>query len=99
MPVVPLLFTADHPVFSGHFPGHPIVPGVLLLDWAQAAIETHLGQRIQALAEAKFHSPATPADVLELDFEVSASVVRFEIRSAACRIASGRFPLPQGADA
>ena len=63
MPVVPLLFTADHPVFPGHFPGHL----------------------------------ATPADVLELDFEVSASVVWFEIRSAACRIASGRFPLPQSA--
>lgn len=93
MPVVPLPFAADHPVFPGHFPGHPIVPGVLLLDWAQAAIEAQLGQTLQALTEAKFHSPATPADVLELDFEVSVSVVRFEIRSAARKIASGRFPL------
>jgi 3-hydroxyacyl-[acyl-carrier-protein] dehydratase len=94
MPVVPLPFAADHPVFPGHFPGRPIVPGVLLLDWAQAAIEAQLGQNVQALAEAKFHSPATPADVLELDFEVGASAVRFEIRSAARKIASGRFPLP-----
>ena len=97
MPVVALPFAADHPVFAGHFPGQPIVPGVLLLDWAQAAIEAQLGQRFQALAEAKFHSPATPADALELDFEVGASAVRFEIRSAARRLASGRFPLPQGA--
>ena len=99
MPVVPLPFAADHPVFPGHFPGRPIVPGVLLLDWTQAAIEAQLGQRIQALAEAKFHSPATPADVLELDFEVSACAVRFEIRSAARKIASGRFALPQSAAA
>jgi 3-hydroxymyristoyl/3-hydroxydecanoyl-(acyl carrier protein) dehydratase len=97
MPVVALPFAADHPVFAGHFPGQPIVPGVLLLDWAQAAIEAQLGQHLQALAEAKFHSPATPADALLLDFEVGASAVRFEIRSAARRIASGRFPLPQGA--
>ena len=97
MPVVPLPFAADHPVFSGHFPGRPIVPGVLLLDWAQAAIEAQLGQSVQALAEAKFHSPATPADVLELDFEVGVSAVRFEIRSAARKIASGRFPLPASA--
>jgi 3-hydroxyacyl-[acyl-carrier-protein] dehydratase len=99
MPVVPLPFATDHPVFPGHFPGHPIVPGVLLLDWAQAAIEAQLGQRFQALAEAKFHSPATPADGLELHFEVSASAVRFEIRSAARKIATGRFPLPQSAAA
>jgi 3-hydroxyacyl-[acyl-carrier-protein] dehydratase len=97
MPVVPLPFAADHPVFQGHFPGHPIVPGVLLLGWTQAAIEGHLGQIVQGLAEAKFHSPATPADELQLDFEVGASAVRFEIRSAARKIASGRFPLPQSA--
>lgn len=97
MPVVPLPFAVDHPVFAGHFPGHPIVPGVLLLDWAQAAIEAHLGQALQALAEAKFHSPATPADVLELDFDVGASAVRFEIRSDGRRISSGRLTLPQSA--
>jgi 3-hydroxymyristoyl/3-hydroxydecanoyl-(acyl carrier protein) dehydratase len=94
MPVVPLLFAADHPVFAGHFPGNPIVPGVLLLDWAQSVIEAQLGQQVQALAEAKFHSPATPADVLELEFQVSVSTVRFEVRSATRKIASGRFPLP-----
>ena len=98
MPVVALPFAADHPVFAGHFPGQPIVPGVLLLDWAHSAIETHLGQTLRALAEAKFHSPATPADTLELDFDASASAVRFEIRSAtpARKIASGRFALAQG---
>jgi 3-hydroxyacyl-[acyl-carrier-protein] dehydratase len=99
MPLVPLPFTADHPVFPGHFPGCPIVSNVLLLDWAQAAIEAQLGQSVQALVEAKFHSPATPADKLELDFEVGTSAVRFEIRSLARRIASGRFPLPQIASA
>jgi 3-hydroxymyristoyl/3-hydroxydecanoyl-(acyl carrier protein) dehydratase len=95
MPLVPLLFATDHPVFPGHFPGSPIVPGVLLLDWTQAAIETQLGQRLHALVEAKFHSPATPADKLELDFEVSTAAVRFEIRSPGRKIASGRFALPQ----
>lgn len=97
MPVVPLPFAADHPAFAGHFPGHPIVPGVLLLDWAQTVIEQQLGHPIQALAEAKFHSPATPTDVLEIDFEAGASAVRFEIRSATRKIASGRFPLPASA--
>lgn len=99
MPVVPLPFATDHPVFAGHFPGRPIVPGVLLLDWAQAAIEAQLGQSFVALPEAKFHSPATPADDLELDFEVGISAVRFEIRSIERKIASGRFLLRSSAPA
>ena len=94
---VPLPFATDHPVFAGHFPGHSIVPGVLLLDWAQAALEAQLGLRFQALTEAKFHSPATPADTLELDYERGPLAVRFEIRSAERKIASGRFPLPSSA--
>lgn len=98
--LIALPFDAHHPVFAGHFPGRPIVPGVLLLDWAQAAIETALGQPLQALTEAKFHSPATPADAvaLELEFDIGAVSVRFEIRSSDARkIASGRFGLPTAA--
>lgn len=92
---VALPFVADHPVFAGHFPGHPIVPGVLLLDWALAAIEADLGQSLHALIEAKFHSPATPADALALEFHIGVASVRFEIYSADARkIASGRFGLP-----
>lgn len=99
MPLVQLPFTADHPAFAGHFPGHPIVPGVLLLDWAQGAIEAHLDKPIEALAEVKFHSPATPGDPLALDFEISAVAVRFVVCSATRKIASGRFLLPQSATA
>ncbi len=92
---VPLPFASDHPVFAGHFPGHPIVPGVLLLDWAMAAIEAELGQSLQTLTEAKFHSPATPDDVLTLEFDMGILNIRFEIRSGDARkIASGRFGLP-----
>jgi 3-hydroxyacyl-[acyl-carrier-protein] dehydratase len=97
MPTIALPFSADHPVFFGHFPGRPIVPGVLLLDWAQAAIETCLGQPVHILIEAKFHSPAAPTDTLELDFDINTTTVRFEIRSPARKIASGRFSLPQTA--
>lgn len=97
MLTISLPFAPDHPVFSGHFPGYPIVPGVLLLDWTQTAIEAALGQPVQALTEAKFHSPATPADTLTLEFDIGAASVRFEIRSAARKIASGRFGLPAAA--
>lgn len=97
MLTTPLPFAMDHPVFAGHFPGHPIIPGVLLLDWTQIAIEAALGQPVHALTEAKFHNPATPADTLTLEFDIGAASVRFEIRSATRKIASGRFGLPAAA--
>ena len=31
---------ADHPALPGHFPGRPIVPGVVILDHVQQAIES-----------------------------------------------------------
>lgn len=31
-------YAPDHPAFAGHFPGNPMVPGVLLLDAAMHAL-------------------------------------------------------------
>ena len=39
----PLHIPADHPAFAGHFPGIPIVPGVVLLDEAIQAIAAEIG--------------------------------------------------------
>ncbi|WP_284944728.1 hypothetical protein [Acidisoma cladoniae] len=36
-----LLISPDHPSLPGHFPGRPIVPGVVLLDEALALIGQH----------------------------------------------------------
>jgi 3-hydroxymyristoyl/3-hydroxydecanoyl-(acyl carrier protein) dehydratase len=91
MPRVPLAVEPDHPAFEGHFPGHPIVPGVLLLDRAQRAVETATGLSLCGLPAAKFLSPAQPGDPLELAYEVDAGTVRFEILSGTRTIASGRF--------
>jgi len=99
MPVAALTIAPDHPVFLGHFPGRPIVPGVMLLDGVQGIIEAHTGLRLQALTEAKFHHTATPDDALQVSFEMGATSVRFEVLSAGAKIASGRFPLPSSATA
>lgn len=80
-----------HPAFEGHFPGRPIVPGVLLLDRAQRAIEAAHGCRITGLAMAKFLSAATPGDALLLDYEVGESSVKFSIRCGERVVANGRF--------
>lgn len=58
---------ADDAVFDGHFPGHPIVPGALLLDEVlQAASQAHPGCRWR-LQSGKFVSPAVPGEALSVE--------------------------------
>ncbi len=39
-------FNNDHPIFSGHFPGQPIVPGVCLIDVIRAIMERIAGHTL-----------------------------------------------------
>lgn len=89
-----LRIAVDHPALAGHFPGSPIVPGVVLLDEALHAIE-----RVQpgsdpsaswCIDAVKFHRVARPGDTLRLDFEWQADgLVHFEMRVASVLVASG----------
>ncbi|HEY9080709.1 3-hydroxyacyl-ACP dehydratase FabZ [Magnetovibrio sp.] len=69
--------TASEPHFQGHFPNHPIMPGVLIVEaMAQTAavlvVET-LGAEAEgklvyfmSVDNARFRKPVTPGDVLEI---------------------------------
>jgi 3-hydroxyacyl-[acyl-carrier-protein] dehydratase len=96
--MAPIAFdvAADHPTFAGHFPGRPLVPGVLLLQLAQRAIEAELATPVRGLSAAKFVSPALPGEPLSLEFSAGAAAVRFEIRSGTRQVAAGTFVLAQG---
>ncbi len=70
---------ADHPVFAGHFPGHPLVPGALLLDWVVERVAAYwqvssAGLRIE---QAKFAHPVLPDARVTLDLQAEADRCRF----------------------
>jgi 3-hydroxymyristoyl/3-hydroxydecanoyl-(acyl carrier protein) dehydratase len=92
---VELRIAADHPSLPGHFPGRPIVPGVLLLDQAIAAAEDWLRRplRIASLQHAKFTRPLLPRETATLAFALNERELRFEIHRADERIAQGVFRL------
>jgi len=82
----------EHPALAGHFPGRPIVPGVVLLDHALDAIGSALGKNFGAcrIESAKFLSPAVPGEALDITYETSASgAIRFTIRAGVRAVASG----------
>jgi 3-hydroxyacyl-[acyl-carrier-protein] dehydratase len=72
--------TINEPFFQGHFPGYPIMPGVLVVEaMAQAGgiIMMHeLPDRHEKLVvftgieRAKFRRPVTPGDQLRIEVEV-----------------------------
>jgi 3-hydroxyacyl-[acyl-carrier-protein] dehydratase len=74
--------TMNEPFFQGHFPGYPIMPGVLVVEaMAQAGgiIMMHeLDDRHEKLVvftgieKAKFRRPVTPGDQLRIEVEVLA---------------------------
>lgn len=82
------------PCFKGHFPGFPILPGIVQLDWAVR------------IASERFGFSATPREVLKLKFKsviippkevkltlsrISPVEVQFEFTSAQQQHSSGKL--------
>lgn len=86
-----LTIPVDHPAFAGHFPGMPIVPGVVLLDEAMHAIADAIGHEgAWQIGSVKFLSPLGPGAHAVIEHETQASgAIRFDIREGERQIVSG----------
>jgi 3-hydroxymyristoyl/3-hydroxydecanoyl-(acyl carrier protein) dehydratase len=92
MHTLPLAIAADHPAYAGHFPGQPILPGVVLLDEALFALAAVQGVAAATgqIKSAKFLSPVQSGESLRLDYSSTApGVFRFELKAAERVVASG----------
>jgi 3-hydroxyacyl-[acyl-carrier-protein] dehydratase len=96
-----LAIRADHPAFAGHFPGQPILPGVVLLDEVIAAVESTFCDVAGAITvkTTKFHATVSPGTPLSLRLTVlqtlpdaTPSAIDFTIMATGShRVASGRL--------
>lgn len=66
-------FPATDPVFAGHFPGRPILPGVFQMEMARVAAELVLGQKliVHEIAKARFSRPILPDETVRLQLKLS----------------------------
>ncbi len=97
MPIEPieraLAVPADHPALAGHFPGTPILPGVLLLD-AVVRLAPNARAGVSQITAAKFFSPALPGEHLVVSYVRTADAgLRWVIACGARQVASGMLVL------
>ena len=83
--------TINEPFFQGHYPGHPVMPGVLIVEaMAQCgglllmdAVEDAENKVVyfMTMDKVKFRKPVVPGDTLEFELEV------IQLRRQVCRMA------------
>jgi 3-hydroxymyristoyl/3-hydroxydecanoyl-(acyl carrier protein) dehydratase len=88
LPRIELPIDPRHPAFAGHFPGDPIVPGVVLLDEVLYAVSETRATQWHILV-AKFHHPLRPGDQPVLEYETTDGLVRFTVHVGREAVASG----------
>lgn len=98
---VELAVPEDLACFEGHFPGIPILPGVLLIDWAEQLARRHLGVTgdFGDLEQVKFSRLVRPGYglTLKLGYDDERRWISYRFRSTdgPTEFASGRIRLGQ----
>ncbi|HWV16405.1 MAG TPA: hypothetical protein VN030_13310 [Cellvibrio sp.] len=82
----------EHACFPHHFPGAPLVPGALLLQWIFASFARAQKIQVQHIQQVKFLAPVLPGDHLQIDFATSDDrQLRFDCYRDQTLIAKGKL--------
>jgi UDP-3-O-[3-hydroxymyristoyl] N-acetylglucosamine deacetylase/3-hydroxyacyl-[acyl-carrier-protein] dehydratase len=81
--------SVNEPFFQGHFPGHPVMPGVLIIEaMAQVGATLLMGTEdtanktvyFMSIDHVKFRRPVVPGDQIRFELEM------LQVRAKACRM-------------
>jgi 3-hydroxyacyl-[acyl-carrier-protein] dehydratase len=96
------LIPANHPSLPGHFPGSPLVPGVVILDEVIAAlIEWRQGSLLTGIRLVKFLAPLPPEQAFTISLSAKnegAVEVNFCCRAEDRVIVEGQLEVALGAE-
>ena len=68
-----------HPAIAGHFPGNPVVPGVLILDQVSTALFELSGMHVVRFEQVKFLSILPPDEAAHVTCEIDNEHAKFQI--------------------
>jgi len=90
--------------WPGHFPGRPMLPGVVQVDWALREIERWRGRRpsFSAIEGLKFRRPVLPGESIVLELRTWGEAVAFRFLRDADEVSRGRIQFessrPEGSE-
>lgn len=95
------MFAADFPAFEGHFPGQPVLPGVVQMAAVRGLLQRVLSQdlTIASCSRIKFRDAVVPGDDVmveaQVDAEAGGYAVRFSLTRGDKPISAGRLLLKE----
>jgi 3-hydroxyacyl-[acyl-carrier-protein] dehydratase len=96
------LIRADHPSLPGHFPGAPLVPGVVILDEVIAALaEWQQNSQLSGIRMVKFLAPLKPEQAFTISLSLRnkhGAEVNFCCRAKGRVIVEGQLEVAWGAE-
>lgn len=87
---------STHPCLPGHFPGHPVVPGVVMLDHVIAAVQAGAGVHVTGVKRCKFARPLYPERACTIEWEPKGQTVKFVCRDADGILVRGTLQATHG---
>lgn len=84
------VISTEHPSLPGHFPGQPIVPGVVMLNEVLAALKNwQPGFALGLVPAVKFMRPLQPGESFSIRLETTTNGYRFECFTSDHVLAKG----------
>ncbi len=89
------IITADHPALPGHFPGQPVVPGVVVADRVITLLAAaQPGLRVAGIRKLKFLRPLLPGERVVVGFAAPKDGrLRFQCHCDGTLLAEGNLEL------
>ena len=74
--------SSKHPSLAGHFPSHPVVPGVVILEQILAGLIDCAGCRSSTFRQIKFDSILCPDELAKISYQIKADKCVFEVSTS-----------------